>query len=611
MLKTFTKFSLIGMVMFLMITSSAFAQSILPFQGQLFDNGSAINGTVSLRFEISDLSWIEEHPDVPIENGIYTINLGSINPLPVGLFADVESRDLAIRVNETDLSPVQIYPALTSNRVSVNLKLRDEDNRISGEWISKNAQNTSEIKLNAPNDSSNVRIGGITNPYQGQVYLYDSLGVSSLFMLSRQVGGYMDIFKRDENNNLKSGIVAASQDRLSFLYLMSQNFNSTGRSIMINHYTTARAIANGPLYSDTYMRSGTDWQDNQGRLLAAVGNARDEAGSDPTGASGFLSLWGTNTFNVQLLGKRWENNNLPNFSLFGYNDNGGDWWMPNVSIDVQDGGGENYADISLNRTANGGGNNTNVFISSNYAGAGAGGMDLRDENSENRISLNGSNGNFSISRVGGGASLVLFDQDGAGGMALQDDTGTGKLFYLASNNEFQLRDPGENNTITLFGNEGGISITGTLDADQIFSTDGTVQTSDVRFKTNIKPLSNALSNTLALRGVSYNWLDPKKAEKPQVGVIAQEVEAVYPELVHTKEDGYKAVNYAQMVAVLIEAVRELNEKIESLEKENMQLKAEQQSIQSLEAKVANLERLMEKLLDLPAENASVNTNPGE
>ena len=50
------------------------------------------------------------------------------------------------------------------------------------------------------------------------------------------------------------------------------------------------------------------------------------------------------------------------------------------------------------------------------------------------------------------------------------------------------------------------------------------------------------------------------------GVIAQEVEAIFPELVDNRENGYKAVKYDKLVAVLIESVKELNAKIDSLEK---------------------------------------------
>ena len=71
-----------------------------------------------------------------------------------------------------------------------------------------------------------------------------------------------------------------------------------------------------------------------------------------------------------------------------------------------------------------------------------------------------------------------------------------------------------------------------------------------------------------LKGYEFDWNDNQDVyEGHDVGVIAQEVEAVVPEIVETrKHDGYKAVKYDKWVAVLIESVKELNAKIEILEK---------------------------------------------
>ncbi|MGI4875564.1 MAG: tail fiber domain-containing protein [Janthinobacterium lividum] len=98
---------------------------------------------------------------------------------------------------------------------------------------------------------------------------------------------------------------------------------------------------------------------------------------------------------------------------------------------------------------------------------------------------------------------------------------------------------------------------------------GTVNTSDQRLKQNIRPLTGALASVLALRGVRYEWnaLGVQRggtAGAAQVGVIAQEVEKIFPELVSTGADGYKAVNYAQLTPVLLEALKEQQAQIEAL-----------------------------------------------
>ncbi|WP_395300451.1 tail fiber domain-containing protein [Enterobacter sp. ECC-175] len=84
--------------------------------------------------------------------------------------------------------------------------------------------------------------------------------------------------------------------------------------------------------------------------------------------------------------------------------------------------------------------------------------------------------------------------------------------------------------------------------------------SDERLKENIKPLDRSLENILKLKGVSYTWKENKTAD---VGLIAQDVEKVYPELVKTKDD-VKQVDYQKLVAPLIEAVREQQEQINAL-----------------------------------------------
>ncbi|WP_010432137.1 tail fiber domain-containing protein [Enterobacter mori] len=76
--------------------------------------------------------------------------------------------------------------------------------------------------------------------------------------------------------------------------------------------------------------------------------------------------------------------------------------------------------------------------------------------------------------------------------------------------------------------------------------------SDENLKEDIRPLKGSLDKILQLEGVSYTW---KESKSEDVGLIAQNVETVYPELVKT-EDGKKQVDYQKLVAPLIEALRE-------------------------------------------------------
>ena len=119
-----------------------------------------------------------------------------------------------------------------------------------------------------------------------------------------------------------------------------------------------------------------------------------------------------------------------------------------------------------------------------------------------------------------------------------------------------------------------------------------VQTSDRRLKKNIQNLNSPLEKTIKMRGVSYQWKDENKSQRNQIGVIAQEVEAVYPEFVITNENGMKAVNYAQMTAVLIEAMKELNAKVNRLESENANLKASLNEVKELRSQVDQMMKIL-------------------
>lgn len=109
---------------------------------------------------------------------------------------------------------------------------------------------------------------------------------------------------------------------------------------------------------------------------------------------------------------------------------------------------------------------------------------------------------------------------------------------------------------------GGNDITGAGD----ITASGTITgldfntTSDITLKHNIQLVSNPLEKINQLSGYTFNW---NHNDKPAVGVMAQEVEKVFPEMVTTGTDGYKRVNYDALVPVLIEAIKELSSKIKA------------------------------------------------
>ncbi len=95
-------------------------------------------------------------------------------------------------------------------------------------------------------------------------------------------------------------------------------------------------------------------------------------------------------------------------------------------------------------------------------------------------------------------------------------------------------------------------------------------TSDERLKDNITPIENALSKISQVQGIEFDWI-PKSGvhgnEGHDVGVIAQEIEKVLPEVVTTRDTGYKAVKYEKIIPLLIESIKELKSEIEELKKD--------------------------------------------
>jgi len=184
-------------------------------------------------------------------------------------------------------------------------------------------------------------------------------------------------------------------------------------------------------------------------------------------------------------------------------------------------------------------------------------------------------------------AIYLYENDGqaSGRQAIS--------WYNGNNNYYKARlwtqvGSGYNNT--LFGidvadNSRSVSTRMTIDNGSAFFTGNvTAYSSDIRLKTGIERIDNALDKVMKLNGVIYSWkhnveklgFTPQKQR--EAGLLAQEVQSVVPELVSLapfdRENGlsksgenYLTVHYERVVALLVEAIKELNKKIETLEGE--------------------------------------------
>ena len=89
--------------------------------------------------------------------------------------------------------------------------------------------------------------------------------------------------------------------------------------------------------------------------------------------------------------------------------------------------------------------------------------------------------------------------------------------------------------------------------------------SDERLKDNITPIENSLEKVKSLSGNTFTWNDKATRTGDDVGVIAQEVQKVLPQIIDERDDGYLAVDYQKLIPLLIESIKELSSKVEYLE----------------------------------------------
>jgi hypothetical protein len=128
--------------------------------------------------------------------------------------------------------------------------------------------------------------------------------------------------------------------------------------------------------------------------------------------------------------------------------------------------------------------------------------------------------------------------------------------------------------LMIVGNRSGSSARRVGIWDHLLVNGSLLSSSDVRMKEEITPLSDPLASVLALRGVRFKWRRFSGDDRSlSIGLLAQEVEEVFPELVETGPDGMKSLNYMGLIGPLVEAVKQQHEEISELRAEVQSLKA--------------------------------------
>lgn len=183
-------------------------------------------------------------------------------------------------------------------------------------------------------------------------------------------------------------------------------------------------------------------------------------------------------------------------------------------------------------------------------------------NTANQIVLRDGSGNFAAGTITATAASL------SGNLSVSTGNATGGGIILADDGDIVDLNDGfcamrfSSGVRVHAGNRTG-GVVHTLHSNGTFTATGNVTAfSDARVKTNIKTIDNALLKVLALRGVTYNRTDLEDKSE-QIGVIAQEVKEVLPQVVQ-ENDGHYSVAYGNIVGVLIEAIKEQQAQIEEL-----------------------------------------------
>ena len=185
--------------------------------------------------------------------------------------------------------------------------------------------------------------------------------------------------------------------------------------------------------------------------------------------------------------------------------------------------------------------NANATDANSYKVVSAGGV---------TIGATGTNGSLTLSSYKG----MNLNATGDLSVALGSPTGmviTSSAAASATNYAMSVYLSGSTNALFALDTLGNLALAGNQ-----------TSSSDERLKKNIEPIDSALDKVKSLNGIYFNWIDESKPNK-NIGLIAQNVQSVVPELVSC-EGTYLTVNYAQMVAVLIEAIKEQQQQIDEL-----------------------------------------------
>ncbi|MBY0413873.1 MAG: tail fiber domain-containing protein [Bdellovibrionales bacterium] len=119
----------------------------------------------------------------------------------------------------------------------------------------------------------------------------------------------------------------------------------------------------------------------------------------------------------------------------------------------------------------------------------------------------------------------------------------------------------------------GQAVANSLQINGPINASGVISSSDRRLKKDIHPLENSLEKILKLNPVGFEWINKNFGKGKQIGFIAQEMEEIFPELVSTDSNGYKAIAYQSLISPLVSAIQDQEKEIVALKNELKEMHA--------------------------------------
>jgi hypothetical protein len=517
-----------------LIASINYAQNIpqkISFQGRLIDANTQKPFTAEKNFTFKIGDWIEEHKNVQVSNGLYSVILGSINPIPLTLFNDWQA-NMKILVDGKEMAPdiemVSVpyaFQAETATNLGTNIYAKNENLGIGIQNPAYKMDIVHDQTLGLSVDSTNhfFRLRNSTTGNSDYLRIFSKRveegggWSTAIWRMQRRVDvtdmGYIQF-----GPNWDGGLIFGWGEK-EFLKMTNGGYFGIGTTEPQSYLHVVNSkVNNTNVVRIDFNGGNVGSRDESAALLRIVSNSNLRPllslnGKSIVTANGSIGI-GTNTPQAKLdihgsalLGFEHKAENfgtqLKSGFYYGHKLETGD--IPDST--------SYYTHLIASRHGNQA-NNYQLQIASSY-------------NNNDRM---------------------FFRK-----IAINEPVSFNPAWY-------EIATRGRN---SFSGNQ---TISGEITCTKVNTP------SDIRYKKNITPIQAPLQKVTQLKGVNYEWKTEEYPEKnfsngKQIGMIAQDVEKVIPEIVHTDNEGMKSISYDKITAVLVEAIKELkaeNEQIKEI-----------------------------------------------